>query len=342
MQLIARCPSRFTEPNVRQRYSVFHLRHVVAVAVCLIIRLPVRTIAFSPSSHLSSGIHETHYLLLPRLTIATTTSAKASRTEEFGVQRNETFYKRLNRWIVVVDDEESIRIAVGQFLSEQGYRVTACPDAQTALQVCTTTMTQQVPGKQNKEGSTVIVPDAIVSDIRMPGMDGLELLGRIRSNPMLVGVPVVLLTAKGMTSDRITGYKAGADVYLPKPFNPEELLSILDNVIERHDTLSAENIAVDDLRKDMNEIKNLVMEKTRKGAGDSGAGASTEDVFLTADERTVLEYLGEGLTNKEIAQAMNLSQRRVEQHLTSMYRKTSVVNKTELLRWAIATGNVRI
>lgn len=251
------------------------------------------------------------------------------------------------RWIMVVDDEESIRLAVREFLVDQGYRVMTFSDAPTALQQ----LSQLFDSITNNK--SFVVPDAIVSDIRMPGsLDGLEFLKAIRANDKLVGIPFILLTAKGMTSDRIAGYKAGADAYLPKPFNPEELLSILDNVIQRRETISAENIAVDDLREEMNEIKKLVLEKSsvnknragntiQKGASDNTA-LHWSDVFLTTDEREVLQLLSKGLTNKDIAKEMNLSQRRIEQFLTSMFRKTNAINRTELLRWAIATRNVKI
>jgi len=248
-----------------------------------------------------------------------------SQPQQFGLT-DEDYIQRLSKWILVVDDEESIRTAVGQYLSDQGYRVTACKDAKTALEVCTSTTS--IPGKVSTGGITL--PDAIVSDIRMPGgMDGIQFLQRVRQDPLLQSIPVVLLTAKGLTQDRIEGYQAGADAYLPKPFNPEELLSILDNVIQRFTTLNGDNVAVDRLQQEMEEIKSMVLSRNT---------SEEDEVFLTSDERFVLSLLGQGLTNKEIASEIELSQRRVEQHITSMFRKANVVNRTELVRWAIAEG----
>lgn len=248
-----------------------------------------------------------------------------SQPQQFGLT-DEDYIQRLSKWILVVDDEESIRTAVGQYLSDQGYRVTACKDAKTALEVCTSTTS--IPGKVSTGGITL--PDAIVSDIRMPGgMDGIQFLQRVRQDPLLQSIPVVLLTAKGLTQDRIEGYQAGADAYLPKPFNPEELLSILDNVIQRFTTLNGDNVAVDRLQQEMEEIKSMVLSRNT---------SEEDEVFLTSDERFVLSLLGQGLTNKEIASEIELSQRRVEQHITSMFRKAHVVNRTELVRWAIAEG----
>jgi DNA-binding NarL/FixJ family response regulator len=274
--------------------------------------------------------------------------------------------RRAKSWIVLVDDEESIRNAVGQLFQSQGYRhVTTCEDGRSALQAALSNQdakdikhgeTQHYQQQQQQQQGSVLVvgsgssggrvPDCIVSDIRMPGMDGLELLQRIRENDTLRQVPVVLLTAKGMTSDRIAGYDSGADAYLSKPFAPEELIAIVDNVIQRHDMLaevaaeqeSKNNVKVEDLKRDLDEIKNLLL---HKGGGGVGNGwVEQTNVFLSRDELEVLELLSQGLRNKEIASKTHLSTRRIEQLLTRMFRKTGVKNRTELVRWAVSTGYV--
>jgi DNA-binding NarL/FixJ family response regulator len=246
--------------------------------------------------------------------------------EEFGAHRRDPLWQeRSKRWIILVDDEKAIRQAVGQMLYEKGYQVTTCSDGETALRVAA-------------QNSTL--PDVIVSDVRMPGMDGLQLLDAIRSHKRLVEVPVVLLTAKGMPQDRIAGYQAGADAYIPKPFDPEELVTVIDNVIQRHEALNSDGIALEDLYKDLEDIKYLLLERGGGGVGNGWVEAT--NVFLAPDERRILELLCEGLMNKEIAERTFLSTRRVEQLLTSMYRKIKVKNRTELVRWAISTGNVKI
>ena len=167
------------------------------------------------------------------------------------------FLERNKYWIVLVDDEESIRLAVGDYLYNQGYQITACEDADAFLELCcvpTNTITTEAStsdptnyifnNEQEKSSlssplpiraSTLPskLPDLIVCDIRMPGKDGIELLKIIRNDESLRYIPFVLLTAKAMTQDRIRGYKAGANAYLPKPFYPEELLSIVDNTLTR-------------------------------------------------------------------------------------------------------------
>ena len=256
--------------------------------------------------------------------------------------------KRSERWVIVVDDEEAIRKAVGQLLFDRGYQVTACADGPTALQVATSRKIRRrdddaakniLPGED--VGDIVRkIPDCIVSDVRMPEMDGLELLQRIRADKAILEVPVVLLTAKGMTQDRIAGYNAGADAYLPKPFDPDELVAIVDGVIDRYVQLNGANVQVDDLKRDLDEIKHLLLEK---GGGGIGNGwVEQTSVFLAPDEREILELLCEGCMTKEIAAKTYLSTRRVEQLLTRMFRKTGVKNRTELVRWAVKTGNVQL
>lgn len=259
-------------------------------------------------------------------------SIQASPTDEFGShRRNEAWQKRSTKWLLLVDDEESIRRAVGRMLYENGYQVTACASGQSALEVAL----------QGRPEDPTQVPDVIVSDVRMPGgMDGLELLRAIRENERLVSVPVVLLTAKGQTRDRIAGYEAACDAYITKPFDPEELLSIVDAVIERQEELNSGNVSLEELRNDLQEIKRLLLDRGGGGVGDGWVQLTS--VFLAPDERKVLEYLCQGLKNKEIAEKVFLSTRRVEQLITSMFRKTKVKNRTELVRWAVSTGTVQI
>jgi DNA-binding response OmpR family regulator len=165
---------------------------------------------------------------------------------------------------VLVEDEETIRLAVGDYLYDQGYQVTACADAQAALEFL------KVGGSSPQP-----VPDAIVSDIRMPGFDGLELVKLIRSDQRISRVPVILLTAKGLTADRIAGYRAGANVYLPKPFAPEELLSILDNSIQRRQQMTSRRAgSLVNLKQEIASIKEIML-------NNSGSVVKKTNVYLT-------------------------------------------------------------
>lgn len=234
------------------------------------------------------------------------------------------FLKRNKHWVVLVDDEQAIRQSVGDFLYDEGYQVTACADADALLEVC---------HKPRGPGGLPATPDAIISDVRMPGKDGIELTEYIRADERLQRVPVILLTAKAMTQDRIAGYKAGADVYLPKPFNPDELLSILDNAILRRRQMQGQGGSMVDLKEDMASIKELLKQ--------NGANlVKKTDVYLTPTEREVLDLLCKGYTNQEIATERGVILPGVTRVIQALYSKTGTQTRTELVRWAIQTGYV--
>jgi two-component system cell cycle response regulator len=118
--------------------------------------------------------------------------------------------------ILVVDDEEPLRKVVVRALSIQ-YRVYEAPDARAAL-----ALLQRMP-----------LPDAIVCDVTMPGMDGFELARRIKSDPRLHGVPVMFLTAMDEPRDVIAGINSGAWCYLTKPFKMEEVRARLHAMVAK-------------------------------------------------------------------------------------------------------------
>ena len=115
--------------------------------------------------------------------------------------------------ILLVDDEASIREPLTKYLERQGYRVTAAENAKVAR---TAIASYDI--------------DIILLDIMMPGEDGLSLCRYLAEN---AGPPVILLTAKSETADRIAGLEIGADDYLPKPFSPRELVARIKIVLRR-------------------------------------------------------------------------------------------------------------
>lgn len=251
-------------------------------------------------------------------TLPTTTTAA---TESRLLDRK--FLERNQHWIVLVDDDEATRTAVGDYLYDQGFQITACADAEALLQVCRSPRTP---------GGLPRVPDIIVSDVRMPETDGLELLQQIRADDRLKRVPVVLLTAKAMTQDRIAGYLAGADAYVPKPFDPAELVAILDNRIVRKKQ-QREVSKLWQLKQELMDIKEL-MEQNKANV------VQQTDVFLTVPEREVLGRLCDGLTNSEIAQERDVSSTLIARTVQKLFEKTGAETRTQLVRWAIKTGYV--
>jgi two-component system OmpR family response regulator len=115
--------------------------------------------------------------------------------------------------LLVVDDDREIRDLVSRFLTRHGYRVTAARD-----------------GREMKRALADWSVDLIVLDLMLPGTDGLTLCRELRASSK---IPVIMLTAMGEEMDRIVGLEMGADDYLPKPFNPRELLARIKAVLRR-------------------------------------------------------------------------------------------------------------
>jgi Response regulators consisting of a CheY-like receiver domain and a winged-helix DNA-binding domain len=116
--------------------------------------------------------------------------------------------------VLVVDDEPNIRRLAQVNLERHGYRVETAENGAQALAKI----------KANR-------PDLLVSDVMMPEMDGFELLANVRRDPAIADLPVIMLTAKAQDKDVMTGYQHGADMYLTKPFNPQELLQFVKRLL---------------------------------------------------------------------------------------------------------------
>ena len=115
--------------------------------------------------------------------------------------------------ILVVDDDREIRVLLSKFLAKHGYAVTTMAD-----------------GRDLGATATTRAIDLVILDLMLPGEDGLALCRKLRSASSL---PIIMLTAMGDEADRIVGLEMGADDYLPKPFNPRELLARIKAVLRR-------------------------------------------------------------------------------------------------------------
>ncbi len=119
--------------------------------------------------------------------------------------------------LLMIEDDARLAQMVCDYLGQSGFAVSHAPD-----------------GEQGLEQLPLVQPELVILDLMMPGMDGLEVCRRIRALPGdLAGVPVLMLTAKGDPMDRIIGLEIGADDYLPKPFEPRELLARIRAVLRR-------------------------------------------------------------------------------------------------------------
>jgi two-component system phosphate regulon response regulator OmpR len=119
----------------------------------------------------------------------------------------------MNNKVLLVDDDEKLRKLVTEYLEGFQFQVHSLSDGLSVLETLRS-----------------VSPDIVVLDIMLPGKDGLDVLKEIRAEHT---VPVIMLTAKGEDADRIVGLELGADDYLPKPFNPRELLARVKAVLRR-------------------------------------------------------------------------------------------------------------
>ncbi len=129
----------------------------------------------------------------------------------------------MRKKIAIIDDDKKIRDLIKQYLNDQGFECFA--------------------GEQGKDLDQIIQKkdiDLIVLDLMLPNESGLDICKRVRVNK--VNIPIIMLTAKGDEVDRIIGLEMGADDYLPKPFNPRELLARINSIFRRHEMETNENL----------------------------------------------------------------------------------------------------
>ena len=200
--------------------------------------------------------------------------------------------------LLVVDDEPNLLRAVAACLKAEKYEVSTARSGHEALM-------------QLAES----VPDLIISDIRMPGMDGYRLARQLRGSARTELVPIVFLTAKDETADRIEGFRAGIDAYLTKPFEPDELIAVVNAILHR-------------VERTHSQIARLV-----SSGNVADSFVSLQDEALTDAENRVAVAVSRGLSNKEIAAQLEISVRTVENHISHILDKKGFSNRVEIARY---------
>ena len=150
---------------------------------------------------------------------------------------------KFNGHILVVDDDDGIRNLVKQYLAENNFLITTANNAEDA-----------------KEKISIIKFDLIVLDIMMPGKTGLEFT---LENKDKINTPIILLTAKGEATERIKGLEIGADDYLPKPFEPKELILRIKNILDKTKSKNQKKIIEFDNIK-INLSKSLIIQNKKE------------------------------------------------------------------------------
>ncbi|WP_448599400.1 response regulator transcription factor [Thermoleptolyngbya sp.] len=199
--------------------------------------------------------------------------------------------------LLLIDDDPNLILLVKDYLEFRGYEVITSENGQEALEVL------------QKE-----TPDMIICDVMMPQMDGYSLVEQVRKDPRTSWIPVLFLSAKGQSQDKIKGLNTGADVYMVKPFEPEELVAQVESSLKQASRL---------------------IQRQDKGLDSAPKIQVPFDVELTPTELRVVQFVAQGMSNREIAEKLNVSQRTIESHVSNMLGKTGLHNRTELARWAI-------
>jgi two-component system phosphate regulon response regulator OmpR len=182
--------------------------------------------------------------------------------------------------IVVVDDDARIRDLLRRYLSQQGFDVLLAEDARALQRIM--------------QRETV---DLLVLDVMLPGEDGLSICKRLRSEG--VRTPIIMLTAKGEDTDRITGLEIGADDYLGKPFNPRELLARIQAVLRRRPV--AESPGAPSAEQEVITFGDFVFDLGARSLQKNG-----QDIALTSGEFAMLKALArhprQALSRDKLAQ----------------------------------------
>ncbi len=204
----------------------------------------------------------------------------------------------IQKKLLLIDDDPNLILLVKDYLEFRGYEVIPAGNGREALEVMKN-----------------FTPDLIICDVMMPEMDGYTFVETIRSNMTTDWVPVIFLSARGQTADRVRGLTTGADVYMVKPFEPEELVAQVESSLKHTDRLL--------------QMQAIGMQPVLQ---------LDRDIELTPTESRVIHYVAKGMSNREIAETLGVSQRTIESHVSNMLGKTGLHNRTELARWAMESG----
>ncbi|WP_374378406.1 response regulator transcription factor [Dongia sp.] len=199
--------------------------------------------------------------------------------------------------VYIVDDDDAVRDSLSILLESAGLTIEAFPSADPAL------------ARARKK-----TPDCIVTDIRMPGMDGMELFAALTKAG--VDAPVIIMTGHGEVPLAVAAMKAGVADFVEKPFNDDAIIGAISSAIRKHQ---------DRLR-------------LRPASAELQARLDS----LTSREREVFDLLVAGDANKIIAHALDISIRTVEIHRARVMEKMKAKSLPELVRMALELGTLRI
>ena len=193
--------------------------------------------------------------------------------------------------ILVVDDDDGIRSLVKQYLNKNNFLDTTADSAENAI-----------------EKISIVKFDLIVLDVMMPGRNGLEF---IQENKKKIDTPIILLTAKGETNDRVEGLEIGADDYLSKPFEPKELILRIKNILTKTQKNNQKRVIIfDNIKIDLNKL--LIFK-------------DTSEFKINNTEKIILEKMinkpGKTFSREDIGQLIDLDKERSIDVIITRLRK---------------------
>jgi len=193
--------------------------------------------------------------------------------------------------ILVVDDDDGIRDLVKKYLNENNFLVTTSNSAENA-----------------SEKIKIVKFDIIVLDIMMPGKNGLEFIEEHKST---INTPIILLTAKGDADERVAGLEIGADDYLPKPFEPKELVLRIKNILNKTKTIEQKRIVeFSNIKIDLNK---LLINK------------ESEEFKINNTEKIILDKMinnpGKTFSREDIGKLINIDKERSVDVIITRLRK---------------------
>ena len=206
--------------------------------------------------------------------------------------------------LLIVDDDERIRSLLQQFLVQSDYLVSTAEDAEEARTLL-----------------SAIEFDLIILDVMMPGQDGISFTAELRN--LQNNTPILLLTARGETEDRIKGLEAGADDYLPKPFEPKELLLRINAILRR----------MPDLKEDQMMPKTLSLGHLKYDVARNELWEGETQIRLTTTESQLMKIftsaLGEPLSRVDLVTSLgrdvsSAQDRAIDVQITRLRRKIEV------------------
>ena len=202
--------------------------------------------------------------------------------------------------ILVIDDEKDLIELVRYNLEQEGFQVTGAADGESGLHIALNE-----------------IPDLVVIDLMLPGMDGLDVCRALRSNRRAASIPIIMLTAKSAESDRIVGLEMGADDYVTKPFSPRELAARVKAVLRR---TSAPRSKPNVIRRGI-----LSIDRSRREVSVNG-----NPIDVTATEFRLLQFFAEHpgrvfsrseLIDATLGREVSVIDRTIDVHITGLRKK---------------------